>query len=99
MTMTWNLLQTKTVALSSRLQKGSTWFSLFYIVHEVLNYNVTFIDFCLQLRHFKDTLSVSLGRLIHLKILRKESVSGIDRFLLFFFFIFCSLIVGKLTCA
>lgn len=54
--MTWNLLQTKTVALSSRLQKGSTWFSLFYKVHEVLNYNVTFIDFCLQLRHFKDTL-------------------------------------------
>lgn len=97
--MTWNLLQTKTVALSSRLQKGSTWFSLFYKVHEVLNYNVTFIDFCLQLRHFKETLSVSLGRLIHLKILRKESVSGIDRFLLFFFFIFCSLIVGKLTCA
>lgn len=55
--ITWNLLQTKTVALSSRLQKGSTWFSLFYKVHEVLNYNVTFIDSCLQLRHFKDTLS------------------------------------------
>lgn len=86
MTITWNLLQTKTVALSFRLQKDSTWFFLFYEVHEVLNYNVTFIDFCLQLRHFKDTLSVSLGRLIHLKIPRKESVSGIDRFLLFFLF-------------
>lgn len=57
MTVTWSLLQTKTVALSSRLQKGSTWFSLFYKVHEVLNYNVTFLDFCLQLRHFKDTAS------------------------------------------
>lgn len=57
MNITWNLLQTKTVALSSRLQKGSACFSLFCKVHEVLNYNVKFINFCLQLRHFKDMLS------------------------------------------
>lgn len=57
MNITWNLLQTRTVALSSRLQKGSTCFSLFCKVREVLNYNVTFINFCLQLRHFKDILS------------------------------------------
>lgn len=57
MSVTWGFLQTKTVALSSRFPKGSTRFSLFCKVCEVLNYNVTFINVRLQLRHFKDTLS------------------------------------------
>ena len=57
MNIAWNLLQTKTVALSSRLQKSSACFSLSCKVHEVLNYNVMFINFCLQLGHFKDIFS------------------------------------------